>query len=97
MYTIFWLENLKGIDHLEDLGVDKKITLKWILGNRVGGCGLDSSGSVTGSCEHDNEPPGSIKGGEFLFYLSDCWFLKDSGMGWWPILRQDPGIFCGTE
>jgi hypothetical protein len=35
----------------------------------VGGCGLDSSGSgwgpVTGTCEHDNEPSGSIKGKVF--------------------------------
>jgi hypothetical protein len=27
----FWLENLKGRDHSEDLGVDGKI-LEWILG-----------------------------------------------------------------
>jgi hypothetical protein len=31
MHTIFYLENLKGRDHLEDLGVDGKI-LEWILG-----------------------------------------------------------------
>jgi hypothetical protein len=30
-YTVFWLENLKGRDHLEDLGVDGKIILEWIL------------------------------------------------------------------
>jgi len=34
------------------------------------GCGLDASGSeqgpVAGRCEHDNEPSGSIKGGEFF-------------------------------
>jgi hypothetical protein len=33
-------------------------------------CGLDSAGSVSGevagSCEHGNEPSGSIKGGEFF-------------------------------
>jgi len=38
----------------------------------LGRCGLDSSGSgygpVAGSCEHDNQPSGSIKGREFL----DC-------------------------
>jgi hypothetical protein len=28
--TIFWLENLTGKDHLEDLGVDGMI-LEWIL------------------------------------------------------------------
>jgi hypothetical protein len=36
----------------------------------VGGCGLDSSGSgqsqVAGSCEHGNNPSGSVKGGDFL-------------------------------
>jgi hypothetical protein len=36
----------------------------------VGRCGLDACGSVqgpvTGYCEHGNESPGSIKGGEFL-------------------------------
>jgi hypothetical protein len=32
MRTKFWLENLKGRDHLEDKGVDGKIILEWILG-----------------------------------------------------------------
>jgi hypothetical protein len=39
-------------------------------GNRVGRCGLDSSGSgqgpFAGFCEHDNEPSSYIKGGNFL-------------------------------
>jgi hypothetical protein len=43
--TKFWLENLKGRDHLEDLGVDKRIILKCILENRVRCCGLVSCGS----------------------------------------------------
>jgi len=38
-------------------------------------CGLDATGSGQGpmadSCEHSNEPLGSIKGREFLDYLSD--------------------------
>jgi hypothetical protein len=29
---IFRLKNLKGRDHLEDVGVDGKIILEWILG-----------------------------------------------------------------
>jgi hypothetical protein len=33
----FWLENLKGRDHLKDLDIDERIILK--------DCGLDSSGS----------------------------------------------------
>jgi hypothetical protein len=32
----FWLENLKGIDHLKDLGVDGKIILECILGKQCG-------------------------------------------------------------
>jgi hypothetical protein len=39
-------------------------------------CGLNSSGSgygqVADSCEHDNEPSASIKGGELLDQLRDC-------------------------
>jgi hypothetical protein len=31
MNKIFWSENLKGRDDLEDLGVDGKITLECIL------------------------------------------------------------------
>jgi hypothetical protein len=31
MHKIFRLENLKGRDHSEDLGVDEMIMLKWIL------------------------------------------------------------------
>jgi hypothetical protein len=34
--TIFWLENLKGRAHLEDLGVDERILLQWILRKKVG-------------------------------------------------------------
>jgi hypothetical protein len=32
MHTILWLENLKGKGHLEDLGLDGRIILEWILG-----------------------------------------------------------------
>jgi hypothetical protein len=31
MCTKFWLESLKEIDHSENLGVDGRIILKWIL------------------------------------------------------------------
>jgi hypothetical protein len=31
---------------------------------------------VAGSCEHGNEPSGSIKGGKFLDWLSDYQLLK---------------------
>jgi hypothetical protein len=53
------LETLKGKDQSEELGVGGKIILERFLENRVGRCGLDSSGSgqgpVASSCEHGNE------------------------------------------
>jgi hypothetical protein len=52
----------------------------------VGWCGLDSSGSghgpMVGSCEHGNELPSSIKGGEFLDQLSDNKLLKKDSVPW---------------
>jgi hypothetical protein len=62
-YTKFWPGNLNGRDHFEDLGVHR-IILEWTL-NRVGGCGLNLSGSelgpVVGSCEHGIDSLGSVK------------------------------------
>jgi hypothetical protein len=37
---------------------------------------------VAGSCEHDHEPSGSIKEGEFLDYLSDYQLLKKDSALW---------------
>jgi len=31
-HTKFWSENLNGRDNSEDLSVDEKLTLEWILG-----------------------------------------------------------------
>jgi hypothetical protein len=45
VHTEFWLENLMGRNHTEDLGEDGEIILEIILGNRVGRCGVDVSGS----------------------------------------------------
>jgi hypothetical protein len=36
MHITLWLENLKGRDHLEDLGVDRKIISDWIFGKEGG-------------------------------------------------------------
>jgi hypothetical protein len=47
MHTTFWLENLKGRDYLEDLGIDRKIILELIPG-KEDGCGLNAS-TATGS------------------------------------------------
>jgi hypothetical protein len=32
IYTTFWLERLKGRDHLEDVSTDERIILKWFIG-----------------------------------------------------------------
>jgi hypothetical protein len=59
-----------GRDNLRGLGRDGRIILRWILGNNVFRCILDSfvsvQGSGVGSCEHGHELFCSIKGGEFL-------------------------------
>jgi hypothetical protein len=31
MHTKLWSKNLKGRDHMENLGVDEKVILEWIL------------------------------------------------------------------
>jgi len=36
----FWMESMKGRDRSEDLGIDGRILLEWILGNRWGSCRL---------------------------------------------------------
>jgi hypothetical protein len=41
----FWWGNLMERNHLEDLGVEERITLKWIFKKWDGGHGLDCSGS----------------------------------------------------
>jgi hypothetical protein len=44
MYKLLWLQNLKGRNHEEDLGVDGIMILEWILGNRLGKCGVNAYG-----------------------------------------------------
>jgi hypothetical protein len=42
MKSTLWLEDLKRRDHLEDLGVDGRIILKWTWANKVAVSRLDS-------------------------------------------------------
>jgi len=37
---------------------------------------------MAGCCKHDNEPSDSVKGGEFLDYLNDFWFLEKDFASW---------------
>jgi len=62
----------EGRDHLEDPGVDERITLRRIFGNWKGGIEwIDRAQDrdVAGPCKRGNEPSGSIKCGQFLDYL----------------------------
>jgi hypothetical protein len=34
VHTTYWLGSLKGGDHWEDLGIDGRITFRWILGKQ---------------------------------------------------------------
>jgi hypothetical protein len=61
--------------HLEDLGIDAKITLKFILKERTGRTwnglvclGTGTRGRPLGCCGHSDVPLGSVKLGKFL----DC-------------------------
>jgi hypothetical protein len=69
VHTAFWWGDLREGDHLEGLGVDGTIILKWILRK------LDEEAwtgliwlriGTGGSCECGNEPLVSIICGEFL-------------------------------
>jgi hypothetical protein len=70
MHAYFCSRNLKGRNLLGDLSIDGGIYSNESYGNRVGTCGLDTSGSghglVAGSCEHGNEPSGPVQSWEFL-------------------------------
>jgi hypothetical protein len=71
VYKIF-VGKSEGRNHLEDLGVDGRTILKWILGKWCEVCGLDSSGSGWGSvkvsCEQDNELARNCPAGNVLIF-----------------------------
>jgi hypothetical protein len=45
VYSGFWWGKLRERDHLEDLGVDGRIILRWIFRKWGGRYGLDRAGS----------------------------------------------------
>ena len=61
---------LKTGDHVEDLGEEWKIILKWVLKEEAGRSCTDSSGSGQGQvavfCEYGDETLSSIKFWAFL-------------------------------
>jgi hypothetical protein len=73
VHTGLWWGNQREWDHVGNTGVNGRIILRWIFRKWDGGHGLDWLAQdkdrwLTASCEHSNEPWGSIKCGEFL----DC-------------------------
>jgi len=66
MHTEFWWGNLMERGHLEDLGVDRTIILKFIFKMWYGATWTGSGpgqGWVAGDLECGIEPSGSIKSG----------------------------------
>jgi hypothetical protein len=65
MHIKFWSENMKGRHHAEDLDIDARIILEYVLGKQ--GWKLWTEiiwfriGIRGGLCEHGNEISGSIK------------------------------------
>jgi hypothetical protein len=43
VHTKIWLENVKERNQSNNLDVDGRITLEWVLKSMLGDCGLDSS------------------------------------------------------
>ena len=70
MHTRVWWGNLMEREHLEDPGIEGRITLKLIFRRWDGTVSIEliwlRSGQVAGICECDYEPSGSIKCREFL-------------------------------
>jgi hypothetical protein len=60
----------------DSLDVTESIILNESARNKKGWCGLDLYGSLEGSCEHGNEPSGSLKWWGILQYQRNWWFLK---------------------
>jgi hypothetical protein len=71
---VLW-ENMSERNHLEDLGVDGRVILKWVL-KKQGGAWTRliwvRIGQVMGCCKCGNEPSSSIKCGEFIDWLRNC-------------------------
>ena len=55
MFAGFWWENLVGIDHMQDLGLDGRITLRQIQEREWKSVDFSYLASCSSCCEHGNE------------------------------------------
>jgi hypothetical protein len=80
-YIQLLFEKPKERVHLEELGVDGKIIFKYILRKWSGivctGFMCFSIGTNCRPLSTCHKPSGSIKGGDFIDYISNCQLSKD--------------------
>jgi len=76
MPTVFWLEIPKERGHSDDLGVNGKIILEWILGTQNGKVWTECIWLRMGQMAGCNEPLGSIRGENFL---NSCDLVSQGG------------------
>jgi hypothetical protein len=62
MHTGFWCGSVNERCNWEDIGVDDRTAIKWILRNRLRGMNscLSGQGQVVDCCEHGNETLGRL-------------------------------------
>ena len=66
MYTGFWWGNVWERDHLEDTGIDGRMTLRWIFRKYDVRAWTGMIWIRVGICEYGTKPSGSVKCGVFL-------------------------------
>ena len=79
VYRVLWLGNMKERGTSQDIGVDRRIILKWnfqSMGCRPGQDLFDSVWTVDSSCKHGNKPSVSTRWEKFLDCRKICRFLK---------------------
>jgi hypothetical protein len=70
MHTGFCWRNLREWDHLQDIGFDGSVILKWIFTSLSSGVEwkylTQYENKVEGSSKHSDKPSGSVKRGDML-------------------------------
>jgi hypothetical protein len=96
----FLVGNSKGQNHKEDLNVDGKIILNWMLEKDWGmwtGFIWPRIDTNVGSFEHGNESSGYIKYWEYLTPLRNYSILKKGSLPWSYLSKDDASSSKCTE